>query len=298
MKKEIFDYLQKLKEEISLAKDDKDKQEKLFWIMEAARNYSGEDKLISSLQIAEKLKTAPPEKKIMSGFGKLDEILGGFRHKQLVVISAPTKQGKTSLCIDFTSRMRAENPTWLPFEEGAPELIQKFLDRGEMPPLFFTPEFMTGNTLTWVEKKIIEAKAKFGSSVVFIDHLHFIVDFGENMSIQIGRTMRELKRIAKAWDVVIFLIAHLKKTEMSQQPSLEDLRDSSFIAQEADTVLMLWRETKKENGEVIITNNANLSVQANRRTGSTGNVKLIYDKGKYLERDWIRDDPELDSKKW
>jgi ATP-dependent Clp protease ATP-binding subunit ClpA len=56
---------------------------------------------------------------------------------------------------------------------------------------------MRGNTLTWVEKKIIEGKAKYNSSVVFIDHLHFIVDFGENMSIEIGKTMRELKRMAK-----------------------------------------------------------------------------------------------------
>lgn len=298
MKKEIYEYLQKLQTEIKEAKDEKEKEEKLFWLMEQARAYEGEDKLISSFEIAERIKNSPPEPKIMTGIGGLDSILGGFVKKQLVVISAPTKSGKTSLCIDFTTRLKEHNPIWLPFEEGAQELIQKFLDRNEPPPLFFTPDRMVGNTLTWVEKKIIEGRAKYSSSVVFIDHLHFIVDLGENMSVQIGRTMRELKRMAKEWDVVIFLIAHLKKTEMTSQPTLEDLRDSSFIAQEADTVMMLWRETKKTGGEVEITNNINLSIQANRRTGKTGNVKLIFENGKFIERDWVRDDPALDTAKW
>ena len=75
-------------------------------------------------------------------------------------------------------------------------------------------------------------------------------------------------------------------------PDLEDLRDSSFIAQEADTVLMLWRETKRENGEVKITNNVNLSVQANRRTGKTGNVKMVYSDGHFNEQAWQDEDLE------
>lgn len=188
--------------------------------------------------------------------------------------------------------MKEQNPLWLPFEEGAMEIVQKFMDRNEMPPLFYTPEHVIGNTLTWVEKKIIEGRAKYGSKIIFIDHLHFIVDFGENMSIQIGRTMRELKRMAKAWDVTIFLIAHLKKTKMDTQPDLEDLRDSSFIAQEADTVIMLWRQTERVEGQIMITNNTNLSVQANRRTGKTGNIKLVFENGKFIEKAWA--DKEFD----
>lgn len=284
---EIIEFIRKVHGDIEKTKEIKDKEEKLFWLMEQARAYSGDDRMVSSRDIVEKIRAMPAEEKIMSGIKGLDDILGGFRRKQVVVISAATKSGKTSLCIDLTEKMRSQNPAWLPFEEGAMEIVQKFMDRNEEPPLFFTPEHMTGNTLTWVEKKIIEARAKYDSRVVFIDHLHFIVDFGENMSIQIGRTMRELKRIAKAWDVTIFLIAHLKKTKMDTQPDLEDLRDSSFIAQEADTVIMLWRQTERLNGQVVISNNTNLSVQANRRTGKTGNVRLVFENGKFIEKDWV-----------
>ncbi len=295
---EIKKFIDELEREAKVLSREQNDMGLLERLQDIARTYDGEDKLISSLDIEEKLKNSPPEEKIMSGYPSLDSILGGFRAKQLVVVSAATKSGKTSWCIDLTSHLRLYAPLWLPFEEGAEELVQKFIDRGEKPPLFYAPERMVGNTLTWVEKKVIEAKAKYNSKIIFIDHLHFIVDFGENMSVQIGRTMRELKRIAKTWGVVIFLIAHVKKTKMEEQPSLEDLRDSSFVAQEADTVIMLWRETKKVNGKIEIGTNVNISVQANRRTGKTGNVEMIFSEGKFYEKAWERSELEKEADAW
>lgn len=285
--KDIDKFIDELEKEILKVDDILERELELGRLEAALKDYRGEDKLISSFDVAERIRSAPEEKKMLTGIKGLDDILKGFRLKQLVVMAAATKSGKTSFCIELTSRMKAENPMWLPFEEGADELVQKFLERGEEPPLFYTPERMTGNTLAWVEKKIIEAKAKFGTSVIFIDHLHFIVPFSaERSDLRIGETMRELKRIAKDWNVTIVLIAHLKKTKMEMRPNLEDLRDSSFIAQEADTVIMLWRETKMVEGDVEITNNVNVSVQANRRTGKTGNVKMVYSGGRFLEEDW------------
>ena len=283
---DIKTLIKEIEKETASLEVEEEKQSTLQRLQEIAKEYEGDDKVISSLEIAEQIKSRPEQKKMFSGFGGLDAILDGFRHKQLIVLSAVTKHGKTSFAIDMTTRLKEYNPLWLPFEEPAEELIVKFLDRGEEPPLFYSPNRMTGNTLLWIEKKIIEAKAKYNSQIVFIDHLHFIIDFGDNVSQEIGKTMRSLKKLAVKWNVVIVLIAHLKKTKIDEQPNLEDLRDSSFIAQEADTVIMLWRETKKELGEIIITNNVNVSVQANRRTGKTGNVKMVFDRGKFVEYDW------------
>ncbi len=202
----------------------------------------------------------------------------------------------TSFAIDLTIRLKNENVLWFPFEEPAEELIQKFLDRNEEPPHFMTPRKMLGNTLVWIEKKIIEAKAKYDAKIVFIDHLHFIVPFSEErQDLRIGETMRNLKKLAVKWNMTIFLIAHLKKTRVDNAPDLEDLRDSSFIAQEADTVMMLWRETKRVNGFVEISNNVNLSIQANRRTGKTGNVKLVFENGRFYEKDWKH---QSEDEKW
>lgn len=286
--KDIKAFIKSLENEIKTTTDDAYKFEQLARLKEVAQKYEGEDKVIPSSEIVERLKLGDTEPKYLTGWTGVDAILDGFRQKQLVVISAPTKSGKTSWCIDLTTKWKAYNPLWLPFEEGAEELLQKFIDRNEEPPHFVTPQRMNGNRMVWLEKKIIESIAKYDSKIVFIDHLHFIVDMGgeANMSLKIGETMRALKQLAKKWDIVIFIIAHLKKTQMDEPPTLEDLRDSSFIAQEADTVIMLWREMKKENKEIVITDNVILSVQANRRKGKTGNVRMIFNNGHFNEYEW------------
>jgi len=261
-------------------------------LVTALKNYDGEDRLISSLEILERIKTQPEETKFITGIEGLDKILGGFRENQLIVLAAPTKSGKTQMCIELTIRMPTTNPVWVPFEESAEELIRKFHDRGEIPPLFYSPLTIAGNTVAWVEKRIVEGIVKFNSKLFFIDHLHFIIPFSsDRLDTRIGQVMRDLKAIAKRNKITIVLICHLKKTNVEVTPSLEDLRDSSFVAQEADTVIMLWRETSRDpQGDVMISNNITLSVQANRRTGATGNVKMVYANGRYLEFDWKHGD--------
>lgn len=284
---EIQSLIKSLEGEIKNVANEEYKAEALLRLQEIARTYAGEDKLVSSLELYELIRNETPQRRLLTGIAGLDAILEGFRESQLIVLSGITKHGKTSLAIELTICLKDEHPMWLPFEEPARELILKFHDRGEPPPVFYTPQKMVGNTLLWIEKKIIEAKAKFDSKVVFIDHLHYILNGNrENMAQEIGDTMRSLKKLAVKWNVVIVLLAHLKKTKLDQNPDLEDLKDSSSIAQEADTVMFMWRETKRERGEVITTNNINLSVQANRRTGKTGNVKLVFKNGRFKEEDW------------
>lgn len=294
---EIEKFIKGLEKDIKQNTEDIYQSDALERLCDIAKTYEGDDRMVSSFEIMKEMKERPPEEKMHCGYSGIDNILDGFRKKQLVVLSAATKSGKTSFAIELTERLKQYNPTWFPFEEPAEELIQKFLDRNEEPPMFYTPRAMKGNTLHWIEERIIESKAKYNSQLFFIDHLHFIVEFtGENMSHQIGRTMRQLKQLAVKWNVVIVLIAHLKKTQLEMQPTLEDLRDSSFIAQEADTVMLLWREATKNMGQVEITNNVNVSIQANRRTGKTGNVRFVFEDGKFTEEEWKSYEEEIDNK--
>lgn len=280
----------RLKNDVSKIENETLREAAKLRLEEAARIYNGEDRIISSEEIAENLRTRPKVPGMMSGIATLDKILDGFTPQQVIVLAGITKHGKTSFSIDMTRRLHERHPMWLPFEESAQELVQKFLDRNQEPPVFYTPLTMKDNTMPWIESRIIESKVKFDSEIVFIDHLGFITPKTDNEAIEIGRVMRALKGLAKKWNVVIFLMCHLTKTQIDKHPNLEDLRGSAAIGQEADTVMFIWRETtKKKHGEIEITNLTNLSVQANRRTGHTGNVKLVYTKGKYLEQDWQHD---------
>jgi hypothetical protein len=196
----------------------------------------------------------------------------------------------TTFLMDMTTKLKEYCPLWFPFEESTEELVRKFIERGEEPPEAYAPQNMKGNAIEWIESKIIEAIAKHDSKVVFIDQLDFIVPMsGDNHHLMIGKTMRDLKGLAKKWNIVIFIICHLAKAKMDTQPTLEDLKGSSSIGQEADTVILLWRETKRENGQVVITDNVNVSVQANRRFGKTGNVKMVYREGHFIEEEWESD---------
>lgn len=287
---DITSFMEELESEIDSLKDETQKLEARVRLEEAMRSYRGDDELISSMEILERIKTQPEEEKFLSGIEGLDKILKGFRKNQLIVLAAPTKSGKSQMTVELAIRMPDMKPVFIPFEESAEELVRKFHDLNQTPPLFYTPRTITGNTIPWIEKKIVEGMVKFNSKLFFIDHLHFIVPFtSDRLDTRIGLVMRELKRMARDYGVVIVLVAHLKKTNMVVTPTLEDLRDSSFIAQEADTVLMMWREAKRVDGVMEVTNRTILSVQANRRTGSTGNVKLIFKDGRFIEEDWKHD---------
>jgi replicative DNA helicase len=199
--------------------------------------------------------------------------------------------------MELTSNQREFNPVWFPFEEGAQELVEKFMDRGETPPVFFVPAKIHSRTIKFIEKKIIEAIAKYDSKIFYIDNLDWIVDprSGEHERM-IQFACMELKRMAVLWNVTIVLIAHVKKLmNPTDQPSYNDIKGSSAVYQISDTVIMMWRETKRESGELIITNNVNVSVQLNRKTGKTGNVKFKWQDGHYVEYDWARQDEELDA---
>jgi len=287
-KEKIEKIIKSLENEIVKTQKLAEQADSLARLKEIAKVYRGEDKVIPFSEIADRIRNRKEEPRVMSGFTGLDNLLKGFRPQQLIVVSALTKSGKTQFCMEMTMKMLEQNPLWFPFEESAEELIEKILERGDEPPRSFTPENMSGNAIEWIESKIVESIAKWDTKVVFIDQLDFIVPMSrDDHHLRIGQAMRELKGLAKKWNVIIFIICHLAKARMDTQPTLEDLKGSSSIGQEADTVILLWRESKRQKGEMVITDNVNVSVQANRRTGKTGNVKMVYENGRFIEKAWI-----------
>lgn len=78
-------------------------------------------------------------------------------------------------------------------------------------------------------------------------------------------------------------MAHLKQPQIDKAPTLSDLRDSSFIAQESDYVFILWRKIEENTIPPILLDESILSVQKNRRTGKMGNIALDFKNGRLKE---------------
>ena len=103
--------------------------------------------------------------------------------------------------------------------------------------------------------------------------------------------MRELKNVAKRWNVIIVLLVHISQKDEGRPPTMEDIKNSSDIAQESDMVVMLWRKNSTQGKVRMYENKTMVSVMANRRTGKNGNIGMTFNTqtGRYDEDNgWVR----------
>jgi RecA-family ATPase len=117
--------------------------------------------------------------------------------------------------------------------------------------------------MPWIEARIQESFLKYRTRIIFIDHLHYLVDLArmKNPSIEIGQVIRKLKTLAVNNGFIVFLLCHTVKGKSENGLSYESIRDSSFISQESDCVIMIRRTP--EDGETA----AQMRVEFHRRAG-------------------------------
>ena len=254
--------------------------------------YEGEDKVMRFEDVVSELREKmanSPQVKAFSKLPTLDGMLDGFRPGQLVILSAPTGNGKTAFLQSLTRTFTEDliPCLWFSYEVPTLELAERF---GTDVPAFDIPRKNVSSSLDWLKMRSLEGIAKFGTRVIFIDHLHYLLDMGSlagmNASLVIGGIMRELKKFAIKTETTIFLVSHMAKTKIDAVPTISDLRDSSFVAQEADTVMIMWRHKEKDKESPTgyrFTDESRLIVDKNRWNGKLGYVKMIFSKGRFTE---------------
>jgi replicative DNA helicase len=244
---------------------------------ESLEGYAGKDKLVSFRQAAHHFRNRKSYKIGDFGIEGLDRLTDGIHEGELVVLSGLTKHGKTLLAQTASANL-AKNQvpsTWFTFEVPPAQFLEPFTKIDSMLDHCYMPLEHKAYNLKWVFHRILEGWRKNGSRVVFIDHLHFIMDIARarNPSLEVGTIVRALKRLAVDRMLAIVLICHVSKGQKEvDEDSYEHLRDSSLIAQESDTVIFVRR--RPEVGECA----AKITVDLHRRTGvmkqSTWAVKV------------------------
>lgn len=257
--------------------------------------YQGEDDVVSFKELEETMANEPPAVKVLTKYPALDYLIDGFRYEQLVVISAQEKTGKTSFAIELVDSMKDQHPCFFLFEQSAQEIIRQRKERGQEVPLGYAPKRNIDNRWDWVEKRMMESMVKYGSRVFVIDNVDWLEkEYGYNQ--RTDEVMRDLllkiKNFCKQWEVIIFLIAHVKKVPMQDIPQPDDIKDTSAFKQIADLVLILWRKTKEEKVEgtktkaPYRTNETLLWVAENRQSGKTGYAQFVFDGKNFKEETW------------
>jgi replicative DNA helicase len=249
------------------------------------KDYIGEDEVKTAFEVYSEIKEKSKSPVFYrSKIPTLDKLTGGFAPGELITISGPTKNGKTLLAQTITKNFYLQQAIslWFSFEVPPLQFIEQF---GSSFPLIYMPRLLKPNNLFWLEDRIIEAIEKFTIQAVFIDHLHFLFDMmaTRNPSLQIGQVVRTLKQIAINHNLVVFLMAHTNKAMGSGDEMAHfQIRDSSFISQESDCVLMIKRHLKNKNEGIV-------KVEFHRRTGVLSEIVHVIKEGLFLQE---RADPQ------
>lgn len=260
-------------------------------------------------------------KAISTGFEDLDQQLnGGLRRGNLIVVAARPKMGKTTLALNVANHVSHDSiAAVLSMEMGRTELHDRNLaslggiqmDRVTDPRkmmdedwprltmacqkinemrLYIDPE--PGLTLMKVRGKLKKIKRSAGGlDLAVIDYLQLMNGDGDNRNAQIEGITRGLKNLAKELDVPIMLLSQLNRKledRPNKRPLPSDLRDSGSIEQDADVVIFLYRD-EIYNKDSPDRGTAEAIVALNRQ-GPAGSVRLVF-QGEYtrfqnLSRDW------------
>jgi len=281
--------LNDLRTKIEGMADSETKREMLARTNEHLARYDGRDKIVTSHQVWEEIKDRPIITPMPTNHPKLDSIIKGFYPKQCIYIGAPPASGKTSFVLDLMDKMKDQNPMFLSFEQSVEELVSTLKEREQEIPLFVTPRYKKVETVSWISDRITEAVIKHDTKVVFIDHFGYIKNDGKFFSEtkQITATLMELEAIADELDVAIVTIVHIRKIKATELPTVDDLQGSAGFNQQADTILMLWREAYLDSKETKWTNKMLFSVQKNRKHGQNGSFRMKYEDYEFVQDDSI-----------
>lgn len=223
-------------------------------------------------------------KGLSTGLQKVDKMTQGFVPGELMIISGQTSHGKTQLSnnIMLSAALNGHKVMFVTMEMTKQETADRFnlltndQDIGDGKIFLNMRSDLAYTDVT----KLIEKAKERGCELVVIDHLHYFSRSIENATQEVSKIVKEFKSAAIKYELPIILICHVRKMEPKKHPTIDDLRDSSLIAQDADLVLIVWRDQRPEatapnEVEVVLWKNRNRQKKHRRDFLYADGMKLV-----------------------
>jgi replicative DNA helicase len=245
-----------------------------------------------------------------TGIDRFDEMTGGMKGGELIVIAARPGAGKTSLCMNIAEHLVLNKHKYFAFfslEMSAEAIVTRmlcsigsvnqmkfragFLERDERSRIqmalhqltearfrIYDRPGITVREICRTAKKLVEDE---GCHAVAIDYLQLCGVSGksENRNLEIGEMTRQLKLLAQECDIPVILLSQLsrapEKRGNSLRPILSDLRDGGSIESDADLVVFIFREWLYRRDRDDLRNCAELIIGKNRN-GPAGVVPVAF----------------------
>ncbi len=210
---------------------------------------------------------------LMTGFGQLDRITGGLEKGCLYVLVAKTSLGKSALAINIAKNIaKNDRVVFYSLEMTSEQLFNRLIVNEAKEPIKYLPEKVEKiddimgklsklnldiNDQPYLSSSEIYMKTSVLSNVKFIvvDYLHLMnLENSETQALRIGNTTKSLKMMAKKLKIPILLLGQFNRNIVlrgGQEPMLSDIKDSSSIEQDADTVLLMYKQDKQSSNVTI-----------------------------------------------
>jgi replicative DNA helicase len=291
--KEINDKIKGV--EMSLKAGDLDMTEATSYVEEFLKDYTASDDAIVHFK-EYKAPEGLGRNHIPSNIPDLDNLIGGFGKGDIILISGDTGDGKSTFARFLVRKLSEQGKKSLVFsyEETNEEFLSKF--RGDLPD-GYVPKVLTAKDPTWIEAKVLEAVELYGIEAIFIDNLKGIINYDSkrNEVGEVDAIIQRLKAIAIKYNIVLFLLAHIKKSDTGLIDK-NSLTGSKTIVDTASVGIALYRnpikqstESEEENGK-LYTNFTTAYLIKNRYKGKYDNFLMEFDEttGLYKQGDKIK----------
>lgn len=234
----------------------------------------------------------------------IKELTGGFKEGELSILAARTSIGKTSIALHMALEAAKllndhEYVCFFSLEMSANQLINRIISikvnetvntiiknknmellyqgLSELAFLNLLVDSSGSMDLNVLRKKIASICNKYTIKCIYIDYLQLLRGSGrtENRTLEVTEISRTLKNIAKDFEVPVVALSQISRRveeRQNKRPQLADLRESGSIEQDADIVLLLYRDSYYKIGS---NNELEINVAKNR-SGSTGKVTVPY----------------------
>ena len=250
---------------------------------------------------------------LASGFYDLDSITQGFQKSDLIIVAGRPAMGKTALCLNiainilklykypvlfFSLEMSKEQLAYRlvsnEIEIQNTRLKKGQLDENDWVKLtqaikYFSelPLFIDDTSNLSIQDIKLKTQRIFFEQkmigLIIIDYLQLVESydtFSDNRVEELSKITRGLKNIAREFKVPIIALSQLSRnveTRFNKRPILSDLKESGSIEQDADLVLMLYRESYYNYKEISRENDITELIIAKHRNGSVGTIELNFD---------------------
>ena len=245
---------------------------------------------------------------VSTGFHDLDRLTSGLQRGDLIIIASRPSMGKTSLALNMAQYVGTKTDKTVgvfSLEMSREQLFLRMLssesqiDGHNLRTGFLRSDDwgrltealgVLGQAKVYIDDSpgmgVLEMRAKarrlaaeHGLHLIIVDYIQLMQGRGrfDNRTQELGAISRALKMLAKELNAPVVVLSQLSRAPEARsdhRPQLSDLRESGALEQDADVVLLIYREDRynpqAENDSV-----AEIIV-AKQRNGPTDTVKLAF----------------------